>query len=505
MLSRMPERWRLPALVYIVCQLLLLAWWAAYYPGLMSYDTIAYVWQVTTDNWMANHSVPYDGLVWLSLQLTGDLALLTLVQTVAAAAVLAYASSVLRDLGVRPLWAGLAAVAVPALPPLGSFLVFVWKDVAFSISAVLAFAAAGRLVALRAAEETGDTGGRARPIALLALAFVGLAVFRNNGFLAAAIAAPVLIIALRGVRRWVTVATVGPVLLSFALTGWLYPKLEIQGARPSLTYATAYADIAAAYARQPGTFTSADTALMTKVAPLWQWRAGANCYDSDWLTNRKPFHTRAADALNSRLVDLWIRTLKRTPGVVVGARMCRGSIAWRVAGGPARLDAETIIGGTKVGPTRFGWAAPGRRMDGNPYLPLLSIRPLSAPLHHFADSVRSASRASWLDWLLWRGALWCYLTYAVVAAYGWRRRLPAAAALVAMTAGIQLCVLAANPAQLFRYMAATIVLGVLALPLATVRRKRSEPRRLLDFTRVLETPERRSTEPELARRSAAAE
>src|SRR5688500_11312479 len=55
---RVPVRLRLPVFVFVVCQLVLLLWWAAYYPGAMSYDSISYVWHVTTDHWMANHSVP---------------------------------------------------------------------------------------------------------------------------------------------------------------------------------------------------------------------------------------------------------------------------------------------------------------------------------------------------------------------------------------------------------------------------------------------------------------
>jgi hypothetical protein len=498
LVRRVPVRVRLPLLVYVACQLILLAWWAAYFPGLMSYDSIAYVWHVTTDHWMANHSVPYDGLVWLSLHVSGDLWPLTLLQTVASAAALAYAADVLHGLGVRARWAAIAAVAVPALPPLGTFLIFVWKDVPFTLSAILVFAAAGRLVAARkaptpariatplttptspttpATATTPENRAGAAPIVLLAIGFAGLVVFRNNGFLSAAIAAPILIITLAGRRVAVAAATLVPIALSFVLTGWLYPALRIEGARPSLTYATAYADVAVAYAKRPGTFTEADLALMDKVAPLWQWRAGgANCYDSDWLTNRKSFDDTAADAADAQLRALWIRTIKRTPGVVAGARLCRGSIAWRIFPGPRWLQGNTRVSGTKVPEDRYGWAErPTSRMYGSPYLPVLTIRPLSAPLHDAAQTTLRATRTPHLEWLLLRAPLWCYLAYLSVGAYAWVRRRPAALALIAPVAGIQLAVLAAIPAQLFRYMTGPLLVGILAVPLLTVRRRRPAP------------------------------
>ncbi|HEU5156381.1 MAG TPA: hypothetical protein VFU43_05245 [Streptosporangiaceae bacterium] len=485
LVRRVPVRVRLPLLVYVVSQLILVGWWAAFFPGLMSYDSISYVWHVTTDHWMANHSVPYDGLVWLSLQASGDLWPLTLLQTVAAAAVLAYAADVLHALGVRARWAALAAIAVPVVPPLGTFLIFVWKDVPFTISAVLIFAATGRLIARRGAGGRpgagADAGARAAavraPLVLLAIGFIGLVIFRNNGFLTAAIAAPILIVALAGRRVAVAAVSLSPIALSFVLTGWLYPALSIEGARPSLTYATAYADVAVAYERRPGTFTQTDLALMSRVAPLWQWRAGgANCYDSDWLTHRESFDNTAADANTTQLRALWMRTIERTPGVVAAARLCRGSIAWRIPPGPRRLDGDTQVAATQVPDDRFGWARrPTSRMSGNPYLPVLRIRPLSEGLHKPALEALRAARTPSLEWLLQRAPLWCYLAYISAAAYAWVRRRPGALALVAPVAGIQLAVLAANPAQLFRYMTGALLVGVLMVPLLTVRRDRRPP------------------------------
>ncbi|MBO2448469.1 hypothetical protein J4573_15310 [Actinomadura barringtoniae] len=472
-IGTIPARLRLPLLVYAVTQLILLAWWASYYPGLMSYDSISYVWHVTTNHWMANHSVAYDGLVWLSLKTGGGLGPLTFLQTVAAAAVLAYTADVLHALGVRARWAATAAVATVVLPTLGTFVVFVWKDVPFTLSAVLAFAATGRLVARRRA---GATGFPARAVGLLALGFLGLALFRNNGFLTAMIAAPILIVALSGLRRAIAVATIVPIIVSFVLTGWVYPALGVQGAEPALTYASAYADVSVAYVQRPDTFTKADKRLMTQVAPLDHWAyAGSNCYNSDWLTNKPGFSKSAANRLNDRLLDLWMRTIKRSPDVVVGARICRGSIAWAVFPGPAYLGGHTAVGPSQIPKDRFSWALPGGRMEGSPYLSELKIRPLSQPVHDAAEFTRRLSLTPQFEWLLQRAPIWCYLGYLAIGLYAWRRRTPAAWALAAVIVGGQLGVLAANPAQLFRYMTAPMMLGILTLPLLTTpRRTRAE-------------------------------
>ncbi|MFI0447849.1 hypothetical protein [Actinomadura sp. 6N118] len=470
----MPVRLRLPVFVFAVCQFVLLLWWAAYYPGAMSYDSISYVWHVTADHWMANHSVPYDGLVWLSLQLTGDVALLTFLQTVFWAATLAYTADVLHELGVRARWAALAAVVSVALPALGQFPSFLWKDVPFTISALFLFAVTGRLVARRRAGEKASW----KLIGLLALGLTGLVLFRNNGFLTVVIATPILVVALSGIRWKVAATCVGVVGISVALTAGLYPALDIEGPQPSLTYATAYADVAVAYYERPEDFTKGDMALMRQVAPLSHWAtAGSSCYNADWLTNRPGFSKTKADPLSDQLLALWKTTIRRSPDLVAGARFCRGSVAWAIWPGPKSLDGRTAIAGGTVTPDRFTWSLPGGRMADSRYLPVLKTRPLVGPVRAGAEFGRRLSRAPQFEWLLWRGAFWSYVGYAAIGLFAWRRRVPGAWALVAMIAGVQLAVLAANPAQLFRYVAAPMLVGLMAAPLLTValgRARRTE-------------------------------
>lgn len=156
--ERVPRAWRLPLAVLTGTQLIWLVWWAAFYPGLISFDSVMYTWQVTTGNWASDHSVLYDCFVWLALHLPGQFALLTLLQTTAMSATLAYGAVAMRGLGVPARWSAGAALAVAALPPTGTFVVFVWKDVPFTISAVLVFAAGARLVGRRFAGTLSSAG-----------------------------------------------------------------------------------------------------------------------------------------------------------------------------------------------------------------------------------------------------------------------------------------------------------------------------------------------------------
>ncbi|MEU7012347.1 DUF6020 family protein [Streptomyces sp. NPDC046385] len=477
--ERIPARRRLPLAVYATTQLIFLVWWAAFYPGGMSYDSISYVWHVTTGHWMSNHSVAYDGLVWLSLQLTGDLALLTFAQSVAMAAALAYVVGTLRMFGVKGKWSFTAAVACAVLPSIGTFVIYVWKDVPFAIGAVVAFGATGRLAArrLRGESQLRDKVFR-NEIAMLFAGFLAMGLFRNNGLLVAVIAVPVLLLTLPRMRKWLLFATVVPVTIAALLQTVVYPAIGVITPTKDQVYAFNYADIAVVYGKVPQTFTQADKELMQKVAPLSHWGGrAANCYNADWAM-KKPMNRKAADQYNDQLIDLWFRILKRTPDQMISARVCRSHIAWSPFPGPVDKMGHTLISPPSVPKNLFGWADWNPEMADSPYRPILKIRPLNDTLHDAAFFTWKASKTPQLQWLLFRGAIWCYAAYAVVLAFSRRNRSWAPVALLAIPLALQLTVIAANPAPLARYMFAPMFLGILTLPLIGAKptfTKRSKP------------------------------
>ncbi|MFE0146459.1 hypothetical protein ACFWY5_04920 [Nonomuraea sp. NPDC059007] len=444
---------RLPALVFTGCLAVYLLWWAAFYPGLMSWDSITYVWQVTTGNWRADHSVLYDALVWLSLAATGDLAALTLVQAAAAALTLAVLACVVRDFGVPWAWCLAAALAVAALPATGTFVVTVWKDVPFALVLVLMTATLGRLALRR----------RSWPlIAALGGEVLVLCLLRNNGFLFAAIAIALAVILLPGTRVRLAGAAAVPLATVYLVTAYAYPAMSVDPVRPWLSYATAYSDIAVTYARRPGAFQERDLTLMARIAPLEHWKSNANCLNAD-TTLSAGFDVARADRHYKKLVGLWVRLIKRAPDVVTAARLCRGSVAWVAF--PAQPGERVLVGMPNVPEDLYGWRASGQTMAASPYRPILATRPLSQTLHDAAVFVRGLSLTEQFEWLLWRGATWCYLVYAAAAALAWAGRRQAALVLAAVVAGHQLAVTAAIPAQLFRYMAAPIMIGIMLLPI----------------------------------------
>jgi len=460
----------MPLATYGACQLIFLLWWAAFYPGLASYDSIVYVLHVTTGPWVDNHSVLYDSLVWLSLHVTGSYAGLTLAQTVAASAAFGYAVAAFRRLGVPGRWTALAAVALAAAPPTGALILFVWKDTAFTLCAFMVVCTLAHLVSLR-----GGPGWQADRrvgwlIAVLGLELLGLTLFRPNGFVFVALSAIFMVAFLPGVRARVAAVAAAAICVFFALNYVVYPAVGIQRAPTSLTYGPVYADIAVAYAKSPASFTAADTQLMARVAPLTAWRNTADCYSADTTTTAVPGFTARAEQLNGQLLALWERILGRSPALITGARICRASIAWDIFNGPANLRGGVQIPLVKPPPDLFGLGS-RHNVRNNPYHATFYPHPLLPGLRKIAEFLYSLSQTPQLQWLLWRGAFWCYLSYLVLFAYARARRNWAVLSLGAILIGQQLGILLDNPAQLYRYMISPIFIGAVLIPLYFARNR----------------------------------
>ncbi|MEV4578640.1 hypothetical protein AB0K16_35900 [Nonomuraea jabiensis] len=470
---------------FLIIQAVLACWWAAFYPGLFSRDSVLYLSHTVVGPWVSDHSVLYDALLSLSFTKTGDLGAVTFAQTTAMAAALTYLAQSLKALGAPRLPTTLVAMLMPLAPNVGAFSVTLWKDVPFTICAVAVAGVCARIAARRAVTVPTLVG--------LGLLFTALGLFRANGFLVVGVAVLALLASVTTMRVRLLLAGTFAAALPLVLTNLVFPQFGIMAPAKTYVYHTAFGDIAVAYRDHPELFTEQDKALMANVAPLTRWWDGGTCYTINPLIWRRDFSWQQADAHASELLDLWKRLLISEPRMVIDTRLCRGAIAWRpvqdefAVGGMTyrfslRPNADTYVGPNKVPDFPGRW--------------VFSLRPQSWELNQVADPWLTGALAPQYDWVLWRGALWAYVSYLAVALGALALRNRYVLGVAAVVAGQQLTVLANISAQDFRYMATPIFVGVLLVPLLVgglgrvvvasvreagrvLRRKPSEPRTLL--------------------------
>ena len=469
--EHVPDRLRFPLALFAVLELPLLVWWLAFYPGLGNYDSVQYSWEVLTAHWSTDHSLLYDAFVWLSFQISGGIALLTFAQTLAIASVLAFAAQSLVRLGVRRHWAAAAAVACTVVPSLGSFAIYVWKDVAFAAAEVWVMAWTMQLLHTRATLGDGWSRSRQgrRQFAWLFVALLAVALFRNNGFIVVGIDGVLLTALLAGGRRWAAAVAAGAIAVFMTLTYALFPNVGVKPAPSDLVLGPAYDDIAVVYHSYPASFTPQQLRLMKQVSTKKIWDGGGQyCWNADRLTLATHWRRDVASAHSGALFRLWLSQVRQHPLKVLSARWCRGTIAWSPL--PA-LDhrGASLFPNLDVPANMFGWW-PTKLADHPEIHRAFQADPPIGALRSAAKSYVSASMGVGAEWILWRGATWCYLAYIAVGLLAWRRRAWIWVTIAGAALANQLTVLIDNPAQLIRYMEGCIYLGILTLPLLTLGR-----------------------------------
>jgi hypothetical protein len=462
-----------------VTWLALLFYWVAYFPGLFSPDSLTYIVQVSTSSWTTQHSVGYDALVWLSLRTTGDLAPLTFVQTVVAAAGLTYAAAQLHRLGISRVLLAVVSIVVAATPSVGEFVVCVWKDVAYVVAGVFLIGTLARITDLHrrprasvaATAATAPAAPRIRPRLwwLLIAELLAVALTRPDGFIVVALTGAGLVLVWPGLRWRAAAVAAGATVVALGAMLVLFPALGVTNVTSSAGAGLTSADLAVLYAEHPRYFTSSDRTVLTSVAPLAVWQNTAYCHNSDLTTTATGFNDAAAVSHLSDLTSLWLRQAAAHPVDVLAIRLCRGSVAWL----PYQLTPRYFIVGNPVnGP---GWALTNW-FRSTPYGNSVYSRPLLPYAHRVALRLHAWATVSWAEPILWRGSTWAYLTYVALIAAAVRRRSLALLGLGAPTVANQIAVLVLSPAPEARYMFTPLVLGPLLACVAFVSTSpRSEP------------------------------
>ncbi|WP_148043209.1 DUF6020 family protein [Flexivirga caeni] len=457
------KRHAVPLLVYGWAQLVLLGWWAINFPAQLTADSTTYIRHVTVGPWIADHSVLYDFFILCSLKLTDNVWLIVFLQTIVYAVVLAVIAAAVHRMGVRWRWAALPCMLIVLVPSFGSFTSMLWKDVPFTAANLFFAATLLKVIADRRARLPMTV----RTTVIMAVELTAITLFRNNGFVVVAFIAIGLLIALKSSRRKVIAAVVATFVIFEFASIVVYPAAGIKSAGSSESYGVFYGDIALVYSERPSAFTAGELSTMKKVAPLKTWRSSNDCLSSDHLFASKHFSTDRAAAHRHQLAEIWFSLLKRAPEQLIRGHLCRAAIAWRVpptwrfSGLPRVTNHNLYTKALILGYTNYP-PLPSY------LIPRLRPHPINKQLYlKAADSRRAIARDPLLQLLFSRAPGWTYLTYLAILIAAFRNRWK-----MLILAGLpllanQLTVIAANPAQLYRYTAAQLFLGMLFIPLVS--------------------------------------
>ena len=431
-------------LIGILSVVPLLLWWLGWFPGLLSSDSIDQLGQVNRFEFSNQHPAAHSLLMWLITRLWDHAGMITLVQVVAMAAVLAFIAGRLARAGLPAVGAGVVAIGIAALPAVSATTITIWKDVPYTVCLLWAF---GELLGLAT-----DPGGwdRRTPVIRLGLALAGVWLFRHNGFLTVV---PVLVVAwllcrrtsARGVyRAGVTALGVvaGIMFLLYSLVGVDRGSIE-----PGTVFIS---DVAASLHHEPHNFSDTELEYLSRIAPLEVWSMAYDCHDSTPLVFSPAFDSGVITADPGRFRSLVFDTYLRDPDTVLGHRWCAASylvVPWQPDGAYFQRPPFDI---------------PANDLG-------IDRDPISDRMFDVTFSIFQWAEPDSRLWLTWRPGLAVVGGSAAIAALAWRRRINGLGVAIALFTAQLANVALTTPAQEFRFAFALYVIGWLWVAVAAAR------------------------------------
>ena len=252
----------------------LVVWWAAFFPGVMTLDSIDQWMQVTSGEYENHHPFLHTLTIALIRKIWNSPAAVALVQMLLCAFGIGLSFRVLQRAGAR--WWSLAAYAASffLLPIFGIYTVTLWKDILFSVGLLL-FAVVW--IDARLFRALVDRSWWSAAVFGLAVAYC--ASLRHNGAVIVAMV-PLLALTRRDFRRARQFVLASSVILSYLFAQTILSNLLHVSAASILVRELMPVQLVSAVAANNGIITPEERHTLSMISPVDQLTARYNCINS---------------------------------------------------------------------------------------------------------------------------------------------------------------------------------------------------------------------------------
>jgi hypothetical protein len=403
--------------------------WLAFFPALMTFDSVDAWSQALSGRYNDMHSVLYTLLMrffaftWETPAAVAVLQILVL--AMAAAAVLRF----LERAGV-PTWACWIASFAFALSPVNLiFSITLWKDIFYSV-AVLLF-----ILLILAAVYHRRRIKRLKIFWVVVGLMAGLIpLLRHNGIIVVGATVLLCFLFIKDQRpQWVLVLALG-LGLWFFVTGPVYEALKVKK-YPMLE--TLIIHHMAAYVASDVELTASEIQYLSSIGPI-EKRWYYDCYDNVSTFTGSDFFLGVIRRSQADFYRLYRSLILRRPDILMNHLLCSSSMIWRIEQNPDSLYQTARFDKIEDLPNTFD----SINLISEPIFPDLRER--------IIETERSIG-SNWYGWVFWRPAFHLYLVTGIFLLVSFRKRsylylLPLAPVL-AQSLGL----LAMMPSQAFRY------------------------------------------------------
>jgi len=439
---------RQPRFYWLLYALPMIAVWSVFllifFPGAMSVDSVIQWGQALTGHYTDHHPAFHTLSIWLLSRLWESPAIVALSQILGLSLAAAWGIKVLENHGLSRRLALLASLLFAVSYPNASMAITLWKDIPYA-AAFLVFS----LYLFQIAASNGKWLKSWKHAILLGLVSAVIPLLRHNGLPVVLIILPLLALIYRRAARQVVLALAVFAAAYLLVRGPLYRAVNVEQSSSDFLYGTLLGHINA-HVKAGTPLLDDEIAYLNSagITSLDDWRYNC-CNILSTMQGVQDWAPLQDDP--TKLVTIFTRTLQVNPHINLGHTLCLDEVVFRLSQPHCEMFTHSLYSSRN----RTGWIVPNDLVQQASQLP-----GLVEPVYRFDAWLANHPL---LFTIIWRPALYLYLTVLLFALSAVRRRnwrwlLPALPGVLQ-----SFFLLIVNNSQAFRYQYGVYLFGLLSI------------------------------------------
>ncbi|MCA1320495.1 DUF6020 family protein [Bacillus tianshenii] len=420
----------------------------AFYPAGMSPDSLASWRQAHTFEFNDWHPIFFTWTIMVLVQIWDSPAIMTLFQNLVLSSFLAYSFYQLQKLGIRPVLLFLMCLIIMVIPTFGVYTIIIWKDVLFSAT-ILIFTVHLFLIV----HSNGEWLKYRLNFILFFLSSFGVVFYRHNGFPIFIVTMIVLILLYRK-QLWKKAGLIFAVLFLAHqfVTGPVFNWLDVKPSDPNEALAIPTQQIANIIVND-GNLTEEQLAYYDEILPIEVWKEKYQPHTVDPIKFTWDQYRRDVIFADfPKYLKTWGQVVVQNPGLATEGFLKHTALVWQISTPPYGYT-NTYF--TFIMENEFG--------ETNKVI----SEPVTEKVTAYLEKSKSASFVK----KLWRPALYAaiilYFSILLLARNGYKSTVIILPFLLNVAS-----IMAAMPAQEFRYLFANVLLTFVIPFMALVKPKK---------------------------------
>jgi len=298
----------------------------AFWPGLMSQDSIAQWDQVVKASFSNNYPAFHTLTNWLITRVWLSPAAIAAAQIIALATGFSLAMVELGRWGIESRVRNWVTAVFCLSPVNGMMAVSLWKDIPYTCAMLGLFT-----VLLRSVRSEGSWLRSAQGMVALWSALVLISLFRHNGLPVAGLCLAILLVVWRRVcAKQLLRISLNWLLFFIIITGPLYRLVGVAPMAKFFALQNIMHQVGAMISNGV-VQSSSELSYLASIQPIESWRRYYDCYSLNGLIYNGNVRHHFMESSADPILGIWLRSIIKEPGVVLAHQKCVTSMLWQIA------------------------------------------------------------------------------------------------------------------------------------------------------------------------------